>query len=172
MTWLINRLRDPRHRQHYGAVLLCGWLIAALAIYPAVIFPRHMLNELWGGLVAMAPALAHIYALRALLPLWRDKTLKPNMLAALWTLSYLPVALLAEVLLPWPQAYALPLGGAALALMSFGLLFPGLAPFIAYAVNAKWVRPHESRVRLGLAIFLFLLSWGLAAIMAAFMSAV
>lgn len=172
MARLARALRDSHHASHYGSVLLLGWAIAALSAYPSVLYPKQIIGELSGGLTVAAPLIAHLYSLRALLALRQERRVQANMLAAWWTLSYLPVGLLAALILPWPQAYALPFSGAVLALMSFGLLLPGLSPFIAYGLNAKWVRPHESPWRLGAALLLFVIGWALAAIVAEVFSSI
>lgn len=172
MKRFVARLRNPHHEQHYGSILLLGWGIAALAVYPSVLYPRTLQGDIFGAIVAMTPALAHLYSLRALLALRQTPRFQPNMMAAGWTLSYLPVALLAAVVLPWPHAYLLPMAGTVLGLMSFGLLLPGLSPFIAYAVTAKFIRPHESRARLIVAGVVLCLGWLLAGITAEVISSV
>ena len=60
----------------------------------------------------------------------------------------------------------IPLAGVALAIFSFGLLFPGLSPFFAYALNVKLVRPQDGGWRLALGFFLFFIGWVIAAIVA------
>lgn len=167
-----SRFLDPQHPQHYGSLLFVGWVVATAIAVPGLAYPKLMTGWLGEALVSLGPLAAHGYSLRALLPLRHDKTLKPNMMAALFTLSYLPAGLLAELVLPWPMAFMIPLAGVALAIFSFGLLFPGLGPFIAYAINAKFVRPHEGPARLALALALFFIGWVLAGITAEIISSV
>ena len=162
MYWVKARLFDPHHPKHYGSILVLGWLTAFAAVFPSVFYPTHFIGLMAVSLTVIAPIGAQLYALRALLPLRHEKALKANMLAALMTLSYLPAALICLSFARWQEALHLPFTGTVLALLSFGLLLPGLSPFIAYGLNAKWVRPHESRLRLGAALLLFVMAWVLA----------
>ena len=162
MDWVKARLFDPHHPKHYGSILVLGWLTAFAAVFPSVFYPTHFIGLMAVSLTVIASIGAQLYALRALLPLRREKALKANMLAALMTLSYLPAALICLTFTRWQEALHLPFTGTVLALLSFGLLLPGLSPFIAYGLNAKWVRPHESRLRLGAALLLFVMAWVLA----------
>lgn len=159
---LKHRLSDAHHAKHYGSILVLGWLTAFAAVFPSVFYPTHFIGLMAVSITVIAPIGAHLYALRALLPLRHGKALRANMLAALMSLSYLPAALLCLFFARWDDAVHLPFTGTVLALLSFGVLLPGLSPFIAYGLNAKWVRPHESRLRLGVALLLFVMAWVLA----------
>ena len=162
MAFLNRQLTDSQHANHYGSVLVVGWLVALVAVFPSVIYPTHFIGVMAASITVIAPIGAHLYALRALLPLRHEKVLKANMLAALWSLSYLPAALICLSFTRWQEALHLPFTGTVLALLSLGLLFPGLTPFIAYAVTTKFIRPHETRIRLVLATGLFVMAWVLA----------
>lgn len=163
MTWLKTRLFDPQHPYHFGSVLLVGWALAALNIFPTVMFPKHPAVGFGQIFILGGPVGAHLYSLRALLPL-RNGEIRANMLAALLTLSYVPAVIICLFLFRWVQAIILPLAGPMMAILSFGILLPGLSPFIAYALNANLVRPAESHWRFGLAIGLFTLGWVISAI--------
>lgn len=162
LTRVKNRLSDAHHHHHYGSVLFLGWLTSFAAVFPSVIYPAHFFGTLAAAVTIAAPTMAHLYALRALLPLRHEKALKPNMLAALMSLSYLPAALICLSFARWQEALHLPFTGAVLALLSLGLLFPGLAPFMAYGIAAKFIRPHETGARLALALGVFIVAWVLA----------
>jgi len=159
---LKTRLSDAQHPKHYGSLLVLGWLVALAAVFPSVIYPTHFIGLMAVSITVIAPAGAHLYALRALWPLCQEKTLNANMLAALMSLCYLPAALICLSFTRWQEALHLPFTGTVLALLSLGLLFPGLAPFFAYAVAARFIRPHETRLRLALAAGLFVMAWVLA----------
>lgn len=161
-----SRFLDPHHPYHYGSLLFIGWAIAMAVAVPGVLYPKLMTGWFGEVLVSIGPIAAHIYSLRALLPLRHNKTLQPNMMAALFTLSYVAAGILAELVLPWPMAFMIPLAGVALAIFSFGLLFPGLSPFFAYALNVKLVRPQDGGWRLALGFFLFFIGWVIATIVA------
>ncbi len=172
MHFITQRLINPQHPQHFGSVVVLGWLLAFAAVFPTVIYPNHLIGTLAGFVTLAAPLSAQIYSLRALLPLRRDRKWMANMMAALWTLSYIPAAFLCLSFARWQEAMHLPLSGAVLALLSFGLLFPGLAPFFAYAINTKFIRPHEGPIRLTVAGLLFIVAWVLAGVTAEIIASV
>ena len=149
-----------------------AWLISALTVWAGIMFAERLDGTMAELLVSAPPLLAHLYSLRALMALRHEKRLQPNMMAALLTLSYIPAGLLAVIILPWQHAFLIPAAGVALAIFSFGVLFPGLSPLFAYAINAKFVRPHESRRRLAIAVSLFFLGWVMAGLVAEIISSV
>lgn len=172
VKWREGRLLNPQHPKHFGSVLFIGWLACAMAMLPTVIIAPSM-NSLWAEiLVSSGPLLAHIYSLRALGALRENRKFQANMMAALFTLSYLPAGLLAMIILPWPHAFTIPLAGVGLGIFSLGLLFPGLSPFFAYALNAKFIRPQDGPFRLAFAFLLFFIGWVIAGILAEVLSSV
>lgn len=172
MRFITQRLFNPQHAQHFGTLLIFGWLLAFAGVFPTVIYPNHPIGAVAGFITLAAPLCAHIYSLRALLALRREQKWTANMMAALWTLSYPPAALLCLSFARWQEAMHLPFSGATLALLSFGLLFPGLAPFLAYAVNTRFIRPHESRARRAIAALLFIAAWVLVGVTAEIIASV
>lgn len=166
MPTYFRRFIEPTHPGHYTHILLAGWLISMTMVFPTVMYPNQWLGSAAGFLTAAGPIVAHAYSLRALWPLRKNRKLHPTMLPALATLCYLPAVLICLSFVRWKQALILPLTGAILAVLSFGLLFPGLAPFLAYAINHRLVRPHQSRLRLAIASLIFIAAWVLAGITA------
>jgi hypothetical protein len=172
MNWLKARLFNPDHPQHYGAVLTLAWLLSSFSVWGSVAFNMR-LPDFWGDwLIGGWVIGAHLYALRALLPLRKTRSFKPNMMAALMTLSYLPAMILCLYFAHWAQIFILPLSGAMLALFSFGIVFPGLSPFLVYGLNTRFVRPAQSRMHLAFAAVLFILAWVVAGFTAAVMASV
>lgn len=161
--WAVIRqshLFDPHHERHYGSVLLAGWILSAIFLFPLLKYPPAH-DAIWPSLlVGLPPLFAHGYSLRPILGTHVATKLQPNMLAALMTLSYLPAMLFCIALDNWQEAVFLPAAGTFMALMSFGLFLPGLLPPLAYLINANLVRPHQSPARLVGGALLFTLAWG------------
>lgn len=127
----------------------------------------------WRGLIITAPTLAaHLYALRALNGLRRIGDFKPNMLAALMTLSYIPALFISLSFAPLKDALILPATGVYMAVISFGLFLPGVSLLLAYGLNAKIVKPHLAAWRTALAAVLFIGAWVLSGFAARVMSAI
>lgn len=176
IDWREGRFLNPHHPKHFGSVLFVGWLACALTMLPAVVFAPSMaspMNNIWvEALVSGGPILAHLYSLRALFALREKPKFQANMMAALFTLSYFPAGVLAMIVLPWPHAFTISLAGVGLGIFSLGLLFPGLSPFFAYALNAKFIRPQDGPFRLAFAFLLFFIGWVIAGILAEVLSSI
>ncbi len=154
-----SHLFDPSHERHFGSVLLAGWVLSAIFLFPLLKYPPAH-DALWPSLlVGLPPLFAHAYSLRPIINTHVASQLQPNMLAALMTLSYFPGMLVCVALIDWQEALFLPAAGMFMALMSFGLFLPGLAPPLAYLINGKLIRPHLSPVRLVAGAVLFTLAW-------------
>lgn len=171
------RLRQSRffnraHGQHYGALILASWGLAALLIFPALQHPPAYYTG-WRGLIITAPTFAaHLYALRALIGLRRIGDFKPNMMAALMTLSYIPAFFISLSFAPLKDALILPAIGVYMAVISFGLFLPGASLLLAYGLNVKIVKPHMAAWRMALAAALFIGAWVLSGFGARVMSAI
>lgn len=154
-----SHLFDPEHERHYGSVLLAGWVLSAIFLFPLLKYPPAH-DAVWPSLlVGLPPLFAHAYSLRPIIGTHVTSQLQPNMLAALMTLSYLPAILFCLTLRGWEDAIFMPAAGTFMALMSFGLFLPGLAPPLAYLINAKLIHPHLSPARLVGGTILFTLAW-------------
>ncbi len=154
-----SHLFDPTHDRHFGSVLLAGWILSAIFLFPLLKYPPAH-DALWPSLlVGLPPLFAHVYSLRPIINTHFASQLQPNMLAALMTLSYLPAMLICVALRDWQDALFLPAAGTFMALMSFGLFLPGLAPPLAYLINAKLIHPHRTPARLVAGAILFTAAW-------------
>lgn len=154
-----SRLINPNHDRHYGTLILLAWAAAGALTLPLIAHASPA-DSLWPALLLAAPpVLGHVYSLRAVLPVRAFADLRAHMLAALMTLSYGLAVLVCLGFEDPANALFLPAAGIYMAMMSFGLFFPGLALPLAYFINAKWVQPHRSSVRLAFATTLFVAAW-------------
>ena len=150
---------DRNHHLHYWRLIATGWLIALIGAFPA-------LSLIWGSdalwpfvILLSFPGLAHLYGFLANLKYISNWDAPGRVGPALVGVTYFLAAFIGLFQMDVFLALTLPLSSILIALLTFGILFTGFMPLLAFWLIHLLLTPEVTTRSYIISFVLMTTSW-------------